>query len=272
MMLSLEFSGWCQIRLGTDPDPYDERTGVSGRTVALASEPELDRVIRFHDPVAPRLGAPEVGVFVRRVCDDGRVLGTHVLHGARVELLDEPKFEGRNGLVADDGYEPIVPFRLRIQGGHGVVICRHDREPAPWDPASPRIPALAHRFGLGYEDDADTTQAVAESIGVEDTSSWRRDRAACLREARERATNAADCLALDLRLDMLAPIDLGRVRYAFACGRHGDDGAVADPDGRLVGPPIDMLQPWPLDLWFGGWDGDGLVAFVSGQLRMPAVS
>ena len=53
-MFFINFAGFFQIRLPTDPDPTDEKRGVSGYTFALAGEPDFDRILRLHDPVAPR--------------------------------------------------------------------------------------------------------------------------------------------------------------------------------------------------------------------------
>src|SRR3712207_6795158 len=124
-MLTLNFEGWFQCRLATDPDPSDEPRGVSGWTFALAGEEDLDRVIRLQGPVSPRSHGPEVGVSVRTVSVDERRVAEHPLVGARVELLDEPKFEGRNGIVAEDAAECIHPFHLRVRCGD-VTLRRQD--------------------------------------------------------------------------------------------------------------------------------------------------
>ena len=71
-MLEVRFEGCFQCRLATNPDPTDELRGVSGYTFALAGEPDLDRVIRFQDPAAPRSHGPRVGVSVVAVAIDGR--------------------------------------------------------------------------------------------------------------------------------------------------------------------------------------------------------
>src|SRR5438067_16813 len=107
MAFDLGFSGWFQVRLATDPDPCDEPRGVSGYSWALPGEPDLDRIIRFQ-PNAPFLRAgcaPEVrpGVVVQHVSMSERELADHPLAHARVDLVDGPKFEGRNGIVAEDG-------------------------------------------------------------------------------------------------------------------------------------------------------------------------
>src|SRR5690348_9792772 len=116
-MLKIRFRGWFQCRLATDPDPTDEPRGVSGSTFAMVGEPDLDRVIHFQDPVAPRLAGPDVGVRVYSAARGGDDAADHALIGARVELLGSPVFEGRNGLVSEDGREPIVPLHVSVSGG-----------------------------------------------------------------------------------------------------------------------------------------------------------
>jgi hypothetical protein len=132
-MLALTFAGWAQCRLATDPDPYDESRGVSGYMRAYAGEPDLDRIIRFQSPPFRRTHTPDIGVTVKAVNLHGTDIATHPLQGADVHLLDEPKFEGRNGVIAEDGKEPIIPFHLYIQQDlHRLV-----RATVPSDPRSP---------------------------------------------------------------------------------------------------------------------------------------
>ena len=126
-MLRLAFSGWCQIRLSMDPDPFDEPAGVSGWTIALASEPPLDRIIRFRRAVAQRSHAAVPGVRVTTVFFGDEKVPGHPLSGAHVDLLDQPVFEGRNGLVADAGREPIEPFVVRIEADGGLALQRKDQ-------------------------------------------------------------------------------------------------------------------------------------------------
>src|SRR4051794_14911179 len=98
-MISFEFEGWFQCRLATDPDPYDEKRGVSGWTFAYPGESDLDRYIRFSNAVAPRSAGPQVGVIVKRITLDGAEQSGHPLLKASVTLEDKPVFEGRNGTI-----------------------------------------------------------------------------------------------------------------------------------------------------------------------------
>src|SRR5262249_14585732 len=119
----IKFAGWFQCRLATDPDPCDEPRGVSGYVRAVAGEPDLDRIIRLQPKgTTPRSHCPALGVSVVAVFGDARhAPASHPLLGATVELLDDPKFEGRNHILAEDGVEAIVPCHLRIRKGRFVA-------------------------------------------------------------------------------------------------------------------------------------------------------
>lgn len=52
--LGIRYGGWVQCRLATDRDDYNEPRGRFGWTFAFDGEPDLDRVIRFHDPPSLR--------------------------------------------------------------------------------------------------------------------------------------------------------------------------------------------------------------------------
>ena len=266
-MLRLCFSGWFQCRLATDPDPYDELDGVSGTTVALAWEPRLDRVIRLNDAMAPRSHAAPIEVLVRSVWSGDDHRSEHPLHGARVDLCDGALFEGRNGLVADDGLEPIAPFILRVSGG-GVVLQRED-PPGPWPPgAVPEPLDVAHRFGGGVESSAAAKREVLDAIGVSDPEAWAKARLRNLRAEEEATSDEGRRAGVRTRREMdpgLAPV---RVTYRFSVGQRGGSGVLEDPGGR-ISEPLDLLRAWPLEFWMGGWDADGMCGFVKGELRVP---
>jgi len=46
-LLEIAYQGYFMCRLATDPDPTNEERGMSGYTMALASEDRLDQVIRL---------------------------------------------------------------------------------------------------------------------------------------------------------------------------------------------------------------------------------
>jgi len=268
-MLTLEFAGWFCCRLSTDPDPSDEPRGVSGWTYAVAGEPDLDRIIRFQDVPVARKPGPAVGVVVRGVALDGRVLQSHPLLGGRVELLDEAKFEGRNGLVSEDGREPMLPFHLAISGD-GLRISRRDPLDAQDKPIYEIEPQLLLRQFM-EAGDPPSSQQVLGAAGIADVLEHERERARELRAALDAAKQAGDELAqaaLGKRLRELGRIEPRMlISYGFRVGALGGEGAVdgnADP-----GATLDTAQPWPFRAWLGAWDGDAVCGFARGRLEIP---
>lgn len=275
-MLFIEFEGWFQCRLATDPDPTDEPRGASGFTFALAGEPDLDRAIRFHHPVAPRSHGPKVGVFVRAVLLDGHPVPEHPLLGAPVHLLGEPKFESRNYVLRDSAQGAIVPFRLQLQG-RGLTLEREDYL-FPEDPTRKlhEIPAAYHaRRGSIVPLTVDLLR-IADATGIRDPLLFRRQRKqlleADLRTTREPVAKAA----LEKRiaeLSLSAPSNLQVAALTvYTDYRFDIRGPVRlqDPEHRLGYEP-DPQRGWPIAFWMGAWDSDALCGFVRGTLSIPRV-
>ena len=146
----IQFEGRFQCRLSTDPDGFEHLWGenssfgmyaVQGPNPDNPIEPPLDRVIRFHEPVALRKHAPPVGVFVRRVdgvLSDGlRVTfesGDAVI-GQPVSLGPQCKFDARDGAFAQPGFEPISDFQFKIgtmfNGASDPALPRPDSSAPP---------------------------------------------------------------------------------------------------------------------------------------------
>lgn len=267
-MLELDFAGWFQCRLATDPDPADEPRGVSGWTFAVGSEPDLDRVIRFHDPPVRRSHGPDVGVAVTQVRLFRQPRPGHPLAGAPVQLLDDPRFEGRNGLVAEDGQEPIEPFHLQVSSGD-FTLRREDLH----DPRRPPIAALrpdhlVRRLAKGVESGAQVAAEVQQATGITDIRAHARQRAAALQADLQASANPVTAAGLQKRLRALGPLMPIKVTYEFAIGEYGGDVEVTG-DAAAIGGEVDRQAPWPLTMWVGGWDTDALCGFAKGTLTVP---
>ena len=279
-MLRLYFEGWFQCRLATDPDPTDEPRGASGFTFAVAGEPDFDRVIRFHDPVAPRSYGPEVGVFVRRVVQGSATADSnHPLVGARIHLDGEPKFEARNYVLRDSSQGPIVPFQLRISEvdgeDPGISIVREDHlyPPKPELPLH-KIPLRnLMRRGSWIPLTIDPVR-IAQATGILDPVALRAERKALLERDLQHTEDPVEQAALRQRIDQLGlngpnKQQLNAMTY-YNDTRFEMNGPseVIDPEGRLGVVPDGELN-WPIAFWMGAWDSDALCGFVSGILTIP---
>lgn len=258
MTVSLNFAGWFQCRLAVDPDPADEPRGVSGYVHACAGEPDLDRVIRLqpHGTVR-RPFCPDVGVTVRSVLVDGEPQAGHPLVGAAVDLLDDPVFEGRNGVVADDGFEPIVPFHLQVQRGEFRLRRRHlDTEEFPF------LELQATGVQPGLTD-------IAQATGISDLADVWRTRKTALDRALQETTDDVTRTALEARSALLGNTRLSgsfsfRMMYSFELAGSGD---CRDPDSFLPETPA-FTDSWLVDFWLGGWDADALSGYMKGTLQV----
>jgi hypothetical protein len=284
-MLTIHFEGWFQCRLATAPDPADEPRGISGWTFAVGDEPDFDRVIRLQNPERPRSRGPSVGVTVRMILVSGQQVLNHPLVGAEVYLLGEPKFEGRNGIVAEDAKEPIVPFHLKISG-NGITL---EREEPTYPPDRERRlhkinPSILKKLApvSGSPNDVE----AADAAGIMDYRAYRRcrkekleadlrkvkalERKEALRkrirelEKTERALEKAE--NPDEETNMRPHRSLGwRVDYRFDLS--GPAG-VADEHNALGGV-VGKSAPWRTQFWMGAWDADALCGYMRGKLEVP---
>jgi len=267
-MMRAEFSGWFQCRLATDPDPHDEPRGVSGYVNAYADEPDLDRILHWQAPSFTRVEGPAVGVSVHRVTFDGTEPHAHPLVGARVSLLDGARFEGRNGVIADDGQEPIYPFHLGIEAPGGTVLQRHT---VPSDPDSP----YREFYASGVQGGPDVAAEIAAATGIKSLASVWQQRLAAL-QARAAAATGVAKVGLQERIDTLSrwldspgsPIGFFGVRmvYDYALRSAPVVTGWSKPLGVAPSPDVE----WTAKFWLGGWDADALCGFCSGALEIPA--
>ncbi len=274
--LVLEFAGWFQCRLATNPDPTDEPRGVSGHTFALPGEPDLDRVIRFQEPVAPRSHGPRVAVEVGAVSRGGESLSDHPLLRASVDLLDGPKFESRNLLLTDDraGVGLIHPFHLEVKVP-GLVVRRRDLvDPDAPDQELHRVaPELLNRRApVDLNGMIMDPERIAEVTGITDGLEFRARRREALETDLAGARDPVVRAALEKRIRDLRithPRDLRLISLqATQTRRFALNGPVEihDAAGRLE--PVDADRDWPIGFWMGGWDSDSLCGYVKGRLAI----
>ena len=270
MNIWLKFTGWFQCRLATDPDPTDEPRGVSGYVRAVAGEPDLDRILRLQPPVVQRSYCPQVGVRVSAVFGDSRYLTTeHPLIGTLVEFLDDPKFEGRNHVIAEDGFEPIVPLHLQITGTDFVLRRKYSdnmKFPPETDEDRDSLQTLA-AIGIHI-----SPGVIGEATGIWDLGAVWVERAQKLKADMAATSNEIEKAALSARIEGISNPRNARyfpARMLYSVALQGS-GEFNDPNGRLPGIPIISPQsPWPVELWFGAWDADALSGFMEGYMGVP---
>lgn len=303
--LELFYEGFFMCRLATDPDPTNEQRGMSGYTMALATEDALDQVIRLQETAyvlrnyrkpAAQL-AMRVGVTVREVRFDGtpyepgmrRLVGARVYLDGRDGLLDGPTFESRNNIVGSDDTMAFVvePFHMRIERPESDLRIEARDHVDPAHPACPLWqidePAIyARRLPVHFETNA---SEVSEALGVFDYYGYFRERRRWLQEemaaadaALARATSAAERQALratrqglESRIYQLEfwgdrVIDKLGFQLSWAFHNNGPQRVIGDLGGRA-----DTDQPWLMRFWFGGWDGDLLMGYMRGSMSIPFV-
>jgi len=253
---------------------------VSGPTFACPGEPDLDRIIRLQNPVAPRWPHEhDIGVDVYSVTIDDpsapngqRVLPNHPLQGAHVDFLDVCGDE-RNFVVLYQKM-PIVPFRLNVTSLDGqIVLDRVDlfditRPKLMFDQICQECPELIDRRTIVV---VPNSSVVAEATGIVDYAGYRRQRKLDLIELIKKEPDPIKQLALDKRIRNLEKDDEGMegttlparlflgLCGTYSFGINGPPRPNADPKNLLEGQ-IGTSQDWPITFWMGGFDVDTMCA------------
>ncbi|HEX5725155.1 MAG TPA: hypothetical protein VFX98_06795 [Longimicrobiaceae bacterium] len=296
--LQLGFQGWFMCRIATDPDPTNEQRGISGYTMALASEPPLDQVIRLQPGPKVILREPgeamgiRVGVDVNSVQFNGAPYapGEDALLGAKVELtganppFEGPIFDSRNNLVGSDDNMTFVvnPFQLEIRG-KGVTIRAEDYL-NPADPEQPiweiEDPATYARRLPVFNGSSQEVMALTK---VFDQANYFQSRLRFLRQRKAelealRRPKKPDPV-LETRIQELETriyqIDFWferfqtKLEFQLSYGFRINGPQVVEDRRRLLRGTADTAHPWQVGFWFGGWDGDLLVGYMQGSLGIP---
>lgn len=294
-MLKLEFEGHFQMRMATDPDPPDDKRGMSGYTFALAGEPDFDAQLHLQpdEPGAWQreygdAGGPKIGVTVRRATRDGRL--DEFWKGARVAFPKAQLLEN-NGVLTREDFFVIDPLRVQISQGGKTVLDRVDWL-NPADPSMPLLqansPMLVRRQPRKF---TANSPEVAAATGLPNPSNRamienREARRASLEALLERTPEdeVVKRAALTTRIEELMilhrwwmltqgtpddrPIDR-RARQLTLQLDGWDIGLNGEVKPNDVG--ADPTRPWRLRFWCGGFDGDALTAYMRGSLEIPLV-
>ncbi len=275
MSLTLGFSGWCLMRLATDPDPTDEPRGVSGYTFAFGDEPDLDRLVRFQPPaglIRPNGEDWRFGVLVTNAIGGTDDQELPDLVGATVDLVGEPKMENRNWTLTLPGQEPIVPFQLRIARADPPLAIGRDGPLTAGNLAQATPDQIAVYSAQGFVAEPHT---VGYATGIWSSLTVARRRLQWLQHRPSRGVGGTAVRAgriAELQKAVADPSDRRiQARYfieRFAFSLAGDPGTVAG-DETALGGKLDVSAPWQVAFWIGAWDADLLSAFVQGSLTIP---
>jgi len=292
-MLILDFEGYFQMRMATDPDPTDELRGVSGYTFAFAGEPDLDHKVHLQrdEPgvwerdFGPG-GGPKVGVTVTKAQRNGD--DAEELVGARIAFVDAAIVE-HNGLLVRNDYFIINPFRVTLTSGKTVMLDRVDNL-NPADPNMPEneatSPMLQRRQATKF---TSNSEEVAKATGLPNAANVtliqnRLDRkrsleALLLTTPKKDAIKQAELESRIIELGIVEqwwnltqgtpgnrPIDRRAAQLALQLSGWNVDmnGAI---DANLLA--ADERYPWNISFWMGGWDGDAMCGYVRGTWTIP---
>jgi len=301
--LLLQFEGWFQCRLATDPDPTWEPRGVSGYTRALGRESDFDGILYLQQGDIPDLErnyrkgetslSNDVGVRVTEAAiEGGKPLD--VLKDAQVRLLRGPQYILWNQIVAD-GVERLVPLivpfeieiRKKLLGGGEIVLRRYDPlVPGEigdrfWETGEPRL--YLGRLPVNY---VHLSSEVMEAINVFDFNAYFQRRKEWLQLEIADTKDPVEREALEIRLsliddssqspDPVASPGLIENRLGLQCTwEHDVRGEACFEGADLLGGEVlagGIDEPdlfWRTRFWHGGWDGDLFRCFMKGSLRVP---
>jgi len=290
----LEFKGWAQGRIPTDPDPSNDPRGVSGYTFALPGEPDLDRIIYFQqkDGVIRRSHCPAVGVFVTsgyEFVTEGKggevefvskipIVEGHPLYNAKIDLLGNATFDSRNSTLIYNGFGIVNPFMIGIEGNDLTISRRFYAD------TSNEQDSLEN-YDISTLTPFMMTTVVVNSLeiilgsDVLDRTAFRNERRellqkdlAVLREQEQKNPNDTSVLiqiaALEKRIAELKLNDPANRRTNQIGTQVMINYPLNAKTASLNNEPIAPLVPWPTMIWLGGWDADAMGFCVNGYVQV----
>jgi hypothetical protein len=272
--LWIKFAGWFQCRLATDPDPTDEPRGVDGYIHAIAGEPDLDRIIRLqpHGTVQ-RSHCPDVRVKVIAVYEDQHKIDDHPLIDGNVDFLDNPKFEGRNNILAEGGKEAIFPLNIQIKKNR-CKIQRNFDDSIKFPPFNQEdrdkfmnLQASGININPGI---------VGEATGIFDLANVWDKRIADLQSDLAKTTNEIEKASIESRIELMSKKGIAQrfsARMLYSMSLTGN-ASFEDPDGYFAEKLIMLApeDPWILEFWCGAWDADAQSGYIVGYVNIPVFS
>jgi hypothetical protein len=270
----IKFAGWFQCRLATDPDPADEPRGVDGYIHAVAGEPDLDRIIRLQPSAngsiqrsyCPTIGVRVVSVYVGQNKEDN-----HPLIGGVVNFLNNPKFEGRNTILAEAGEEAVFPMHIQVKKKDKCLIQRRFDDKMKFPPTDQ---VDLDKFKMLQANGININPgAVGEATGIFDLASIWEERIVKLKADITKTNKEIEIAAMRSRIESMSNMRNTRrfsARMLYSMSLTGN-AIFKDKGNYFPGKPIglDPNNPWTLEFWCGAWDADAISGYIVGYLGIP---
>ncbi|MBL4803128.1 MAG: hypothetical protein JKY45_14685 [Emcibacter sp.] len=279
---TIQFQGRFQCRLATDPDPFDHSWGtdnsgfraysVQGPDAANPDEPPLDRIIRFHDPVAMREFCEPVGVFVHSI--QGLVGGQQVsfrsgdaVLGAKISLGPDCVFDSQNGAISPAGWEPISDFSLAM----GAFFFGKSEAGAPRRPLEPHPTTAPYAEGV---EDMDATGSVKPANFGYAEANWKDRGKALVSDKLQKLQNQQTSSGAEIRVrekrlhehqtNALALESVATLLERYSGKIHID--VDIDSNFSPVAQFLGLHQEFSFFAEFFNFDSDGLTGSVWGRV------
>jgi len=311
--LTAHFQGYFMFRMATDPDPTNEKRGLSGYTMALVNEDDFDQKIRLQftkEFLDKNLREPSEEMGLRKKLEDGvqvysvtfdgkpwenkeKLIGAQVSLGpfpppqdaqAPSYISELPTFESRNNITGSDDTMAFVidPFHLYLKKEKEdiIITAKDDLNPAKpeqkiWQILEPEI--YGRRLTTSLEQNS---QEVARAINVFDYYGYFYDRRRFLKSKIQElekleSTSKANKIEIEQYKSRLYQLEfwgdrvINKLGFKTSWNFEINGEKCLSQSCSVLGGQIDTNQLWPVQLWFGGWDGDLLVGYMRGSLSMP---
>ena len=266
----------------TNPDPFDEPWGIKEWTRAYDGEDPLDRVIRF-SPQSKKWRESYVQTPVTVFAVDPPECAETAID-ANVELISvkdgkgidhPPRFEGRDGLVAEASFEPVIPLALRIRSAKmdisRVFVSSVNEYLVAITKGSSGL--VIERF---MQLNADGWPKELGGKALELRKTWIASiptRLCWLKSKRDGENDPAKQSILDSRIrtcsqliDIKSPLSYANdQRYL----KISSESALHKPSVSTWPCTTVGTGPWPLALYFLGFDADALAGICVGSIKIP---
>ena len=259
--IEIHFDGIFQDRLATDPDSIDNPRGDLGWTKSHRGEPDFDRVIRFNNPVFPRQYVNQVGVSITKVTINGQNVVVDSLVGQKINLGSNTHFVGTPNI---GGREVLLNFEVRIGSNHQIYLSGQASQ-IPFNTKYEKEDSELAKIKIGIKSEQDMSNFVNQRMQLLNSTSENNI------IDRERLENLEKSLWIHTPWNKRPLLALMNFRFPI-----DKDIKLNELDSKIINiikNNNDATQHHQLifDSNFYGYDGDGLIGYVTGSIEVEVV-